>query len=89
MLFDVKQDPYQLNNLASQPGQEETLRRMRGLLDRWKDETGDSMPTHPTPSRQPLHENVQKGPPRGEFPGEARGATQINRPGPVRLEEPS
>ncbi len=85
MLFNVKDDPYQWTNLAAQAECTDTLRRMRTLLDRWKDETGDSLPVNPTPSRQPLHESVRKGPARGELPGACRGATKINKPGPVRL----
>lgn len=88
MLFNVKDDPHQLSNLAKEPEEAATLARMRTLLDRWKDETGDSVPQNPTPSRQPLHESVRKGPKRGEFPGQARGATNINAPGPVRLPAP-
>lgn len=88
MLFNVKDDPYQFSNLAGHPQSQGTLERMRGLLDQWKEQTGDSVPTNPTPSRQPLHEHVSKGPPRGEFPGASHGATGINAPGPVRLDEP-
>jgi arylsulfatase len=83
----VKEDPYQFNNLATRSEYGDTLGRTRKLLDRWKDETGDSIPANPTPSRQPLHENVRQGPIRGEFPGASRGATEINRPGPVRIDD--
>ena len=90
MLFNVKEDPYQLSNLAGTPQSQRTLQRMRGLLDQWEEETGDSVPANPTPSRQPLHEHVSKGPPRGEFPGASRGATRINHAGKRKssLEEP-
>jgi len=32
LLFDNLKDPYQLQNLAASPGQEETLNRFRALL---------------------------------------------------------
>ncbi len=59
---------------------------MRALLKKWSDETGDSIPANPTPDRQPLHERVNKTPPRGDLPGADRNAPAIDRPGPTRLE---
>ena len=42
-LFDVVQDPYEINNLAdsSKPEHREALARMRGALQTWMVETGD------------------------------------------------
>jgi arylsulfatase len=85
MLFDVRRDPHQFTNLAGDPEHAETLDRMRALLERWQSRTGDSVPQAPTPNRQPLHQRVNKQPPRGEVPGQAEEATSINEPGPVRL----
>ncbi|TWT74295.1 sulfatase family protein [Allorhodopirellula solitaria] len=83
MLFNVKSDPNQFDNLAANPEMEPTLSRMRGLLQRWQEETGDSVPTHPTPDRQGLHEKLGGKVKRGELPGAAHDATTINASGPV------
>ncbi|WP_161604545.1 sulfatase-like hydrolase/transferase [Roseiconus nitratireducens] len=85
MLFNVKDDPHQLNNLAGQPSHRDVLVRLGGLLDRWKSETGDSVPDNPTPDRQSLHEGVERRTERGEFPGQANKATSINASGPVMV----
>jgi arylsulfatase len=82
MLFNVKDDPYQFENLAEVPGHAQTMKAMRTLLKRWQEETGDSVPTHPTQDRQPLHKMANPSFTRGEFPGAAHQATRINRPGP-------
>lgn len=84
MLFNVRDDPHQFKNLTGEPGHAETLATMRSLLDRWKEQTGDSVPANPTPDRQPLHQSDQNAKlVRGEFPGADRVATEINHPGPV------
>lgn len=88
MLFHVKDDPHQFKNLVGEAGEAEQLALMRKLLERWVAETGDSVPKNPTPDRQPLHTN---GPRvklvRGDFAGESKGATKVNHPGPVFVEE--
>ncbi|QGJ69910.1 Hypothetical protein PBC10988_15990 [Planctomycetales bacterium 10988] len=89
MLFNVTDDPHQFHNLAENPEFATTLREMRSLLKQWKEETGDSLPSKPTPSRQPLHKSVRKSPPFGEFPGAANDATTINHPGPVTVDNPN
>lgn len=81
MLFDVEADPHQLVDLAGYPENEGRLERLRGLLDRWTEETGDSVPENPTPTR-PL--GVKKTPPRGDVPGEKRRAAEIRASGPVK-----
>jgi arylsulfatase A-like enzyme len=43
-LFDVKNDPDQLLNLASVPQYQKKLEEMRGLLNKWRTETGDRTP---------------------------------------------
>lgn len=83
MLFNVKSDPHQFHNLAQSPESFSTLERMRNLLGRWQDETGDSVPATPTLDRQELHESNTGKIQRGEVPGEDREATKINAPGPV------
>lgn len=86
MLFHVKNDPYQLQNLAANPDHQLTLSQMRQLLEEWKQETGDSVPSNPTPDRQPLHRRGNFPTfQRGEFPGAAHNAASIDRPGPIRV----
>jgi len=83
LLFNVKNDPYKLNNLAANHQYREVLQQIRRLLEQWKEQTGDTVPAKPTPDRQPLHDSIEKMLPRGEYPGAARNATMINHPGPV------
>jgi N-sulfoglucosamine sulfohydrolase len=40
-LYDVKKDPYEINNLADSPQYGLTLEKMRAILQRWIEETGD------------------------------------------------
>jgi arylsulfatase A-like enzyme len=40
-LYDLKADPFEVKNLADDPGARETLDAMRGRLDRWIAKTGD------------------------------------------------
>jgi arylsulfatase A-like enzyme len=48
-LFDVKNDPRQLLNLASVPEYQEQLKEMRTLLKNWQYNTGDTTPEDLTP----------------------------------------
>ncbi|MCU0502995.1 MAG: sulfatase-like hydrolase/transferase [Anaerolineae bacterium] len=41
-LFDLRADPWELTNLAGDPGHAERLSRLRGLLAEWRDELGDT-----------------------------------------------
>jgi len=40
-LYDLRQDPHQLTNLADRPAYAAHLKRLRGEMDRWLTETGD------------------------------------------------
>lgn len=40
-LYDLEKDPWQIHNLASQPGQKKRLIEFRGLLSTWELETND------------------------------------------------
>ena len=40
-LYDLSQDPDEVNNLAGQPDYENALARMRNALERWQDDVGD------------------------------------------------
>jgi N-sulfoglucosamine sulfohydrolase len=48
-LFDVKNDPLQIINIASLPAFQKKLKEMRKLLKNWQYNTGDSTPEHLTP----------------------------------------
>jgi len=86
LLFDVEADPDQLVNLATADASAPVLEQARELLERWREETGDSVPQSPTPDRRGLHEPIEKDHPRGDFPGAKRGASTINAPGPIRID---
>jgi hypothetical protein len=40
-LYDTETDPWEINNLAGDPAHAETLERLRGALDAWRDRVGD------------------------------------------------
>ena len=40
-LYDIKKDPYEINNLAASPQYQQTLEKMRAILEQWIEETGD------------------------------------------------
>ena len=40
-LYDLRNDPWELNNLADDPDHSKTLQKMRKTLNRWIRETGD------------------------------------------------
>jgi N-sulfoglucosamine sulfohydrolase len=40
-LYDVKADPYEINNLADSPEYKDVLAEMRRLVDEWREETKD------------------------------------------------
>jgi hypothetical protein len=40
-LYDIKNDPYEINNLSASPEQQQSLKKMRAILERWIEETGD------------------------------------------------
>lgn len=97
-LFKLSNDPGQFTNLAQNPDHARVLKQARGLLAKWTEQTGDTVPENPTPHRHapPRIENAKiipagkvfiggKRNPHAEMPGAARNATQINHPGPLRL----
>ena len=85
-LYDTRSDQHQLHNLAAKSEHAETLAELRRVLDRWTEETGDSVQKNFTPAtavtgkRQGMTPDFQ----RGDMPGADRGAMKINAPGPVR-----
>lgn len=88
-LYNVSRDPLCVNNLADDPDHAKTLATMRGLLDHWTEQTGDTVPTNPTPDRQAGLGKRERNPDfrYREQPGDAANAQAINHPGPVRLEK--
>ncbi len=40
-LYDLRKDPYEINNLAASPENQQTLNQMRRILDKWIHDTGD------------------------------------------------
>jgi hypothetical protein len=40
-LFDLRSDPWEINNLAASPDCQKTLKRMRAILEKWIKDTGD------------------------------------------------
>ncbi len=43
-LYDLKNDPFEINNLAASPKHKKTLSKLRGQLDDWIERTGDKGP---------------------------------------------
>ncbi|MBK1877584.1 sulfatase family protein [Pelagicoccus mobilis] len=96
-LYRVTDEPHQFTNLASNPEHAQALTKARQLISDWSTQTGDSIPTNPTPHRSPppfiedgkivFPKPDKKGPrnPHAEFPGQSNNATQINQPGPIRF----
>ncbi len=85
-LYNVATDHDNLINLVHEKNNRDTLHLMRFLLTKWMNETGDNIPDNPTP-----HKAEMDGTPlewyRGEMPGEATGAAEINSSGPVNLSD--
>lgn len=85
-LYRISTDPHQLNNLTDIPKHAAALKHLRQIMDRWQDETGDSLPPDATPewveftghSLRGLKTYGQHGTP----PGGDRNAENINHPGP-------
>jgi arylsulfatase len=95
-LYRVADDPDQFQNLADNEEFAEAKQKLRRVLVEWTDQTGDTVPSDPTPDRDlpPRIENGRLVPSESqknrafrhrEMPGANAGAEQINHPGPVRL----
>ncbi len=84
-LYDYRKDPLQLVNVASLPEYKETLERLRKILKKWMDVTGDSIPVYLTKDwyyRKPGYIKTRAEGTRGEMPGKSNNATKINNKGP-------
>ncbi|MFQ5808981.1 MAG: HEAT repeat domain-containing protein, partial [Armatimonadota bacterium] len=53
-LYDLENDPYELENLADSPRHRTTLEQLRAQLDAWMDETGD-LGVIPEPELAEMH----------------------------------
>lgn len=88
-LYDLDADPYQISNLASDPGRAASaaLNHLRRVMTRWQEQTGDSVSSDPT-LHNIIYETGERIPPLvhrlGIPPGAEANALQINHPGPVR-----
>lgn len=82
-LYDLSNDPDQTNNLAGDEGFAEKLAELKQHLEMWSSQTGDTVPSNPTPDREDVHGKKVAGFHRGEMPGAAKNATNINAKGPV------
>ncbi|MCC9601907.1 sulfatase [Stieleria sp. JC731] len=80
-LYDVQTDPQQFTNLVESSEHREILEELRGVLDTWCEQTGDTIPVHPTS----VIGNVTPEQ-RGDFPGASRDAPHLLHPGPIRKE---
>lgn len=84
-LYHVASDPHQVHNRINEAALNEQLSQLRAVMDRWQRETGDSIPTRPTPTNIDLATGRRlTGFEYGEPPGASTGALKINVPGPVR-----
>ncbi len=85
-LYVAGDDPDQLRNVVDDPQYERDLRRLRRIMDRWIEATGDSVPERlssdsfdrQTGERLPIKGDVF----RGTAPGFDRQAFRIDAPGP-------
>jgi arylsulfatase A-like enzyme len=57
-LYDLAQDPYEMNNLAADPARAETLTSLHRRLDQWREEQGDpeTAGVTPTPRHGAVHD---------------------------------
>ena len=49
LLYDLKNDPYQLNNLVSDPGHRSKLEELSELTNQWVAKLGDTVPLKRNP----------------------------------------
>lgn len=83
-LYQVGEDPYQLNNLAGRPETAEIQQKLADLLRHWREATGDTTPENPTRDHYDYYttERYSKGRhftdiDRGEIPGSLRNAQAV------------
>tara|TARA_Y100000588_G_scaffold357345_2_gene414465 strand:- start:794 stop:2305 length:1512 start_codon:yes stop_codon:yes gene_type:complete len=84
-LYNMKLDPHQLKDLATEDSRAGIQRSLKGILKIWMQETGDSIPE--LVSQDEFHREtgiriVNDHSYRYETPGESKNASEINRHGP-------
>ncbi|MGO1817611.1 MAG: sulfatase family protein [Sphingobacterium sp.] len=83
-LYNLSEDPFQFNNVASASGNKEILLYLSDVLDIWIEETGDSKPQNPTPDRDDVYGKKLTGEwEKGEKPGQRNNADSITASGPI------
>lgn len=88
-LYDTRSDPFQLTNLAGRKEFADQEQKLVALLDRWGEETHDSVPKRISADRfdkdtgevLPVEKDKREAY-RGTTPGEDRAADRSNAPGP-------
>ena len=83
-LYDLSSDPHQLANLVARAEFQASLGALRGLLDRWIEETADTIPKNPTPDRKDIGGKRPRRDQRGTMPGAELRAESVLQPGPIR-----
>ncbi|MEZ6124353.1 MAG: sulfatase [Planctomycetaceae bacterium] len=87
-LYDVRRDPFQLKNLAGQAEFQEQQQNLTVVLNRWMDETGDSVPQHIAPdlfdreTGDRLPKDSSPSAAEAVVPGSDRRADHNHQPGP-------
>jgi arylsulfatase A-like enzyme len=61
-LFDVRKDPWQIENVAGRPEYASIKRRLRGILDRWLKDTADPRALDPSDDRWDRYPYVGRQP---------------------------
>lgn len=83
-LYHVASDPHQFHNLAGGATYSEILELLRGVLNQWINDTGDSIPEEPTRDRDDIYGNRLPGKwEKGEKAGANMNAESVNSPGPI------
>jgi arylsulfatase A-like enzyme len=89
-LYYLASDPMEINDLVRSPEHQDVLNQMRATMDRWIENTGDTLPPEDrrTPDRhdrltgERLYRGMHPGPTVYEGPGQSAGAVQVNNAGP-------
>ena len=86
-LYNTKDDPHQLKNLAGKPDSVDVQSKLQKVLDRWREATRDSNPEVITPDT--FDRETGDRLPKAQWqnvksltPGEDRQADRVNAPGP-------
>ncbi|MEC3878176.1 sulfatase family protein [Parapedobacter sp. 10938] len=85
-LYNINIDSFQFVNLADQRRHRKILVYLRGVMDQWVEETGDSVPEEPTPDRDDIYGKRLPGNwEKGEKPGASKNAGKIKESGPITV----